>query len=82
MKIKLVFSQVWKTGLVFLFQQLQTLYEPCIFEWQKQKKKIVFLLFDRVTDRRILLRRPLQKQLRAKKYGRATRTLSLSGKDK
>ena len=50
MKIKLVFSQVWKTGLVFLFQQLQTLYEPCIFEWQKQKKKIVFLLFDRVTD--------------------------------
>ena len=59
MKIKLLFSQVWKTGLVFLFQKLQTLYEPWILEWQNNKK-IVFLLFDRVTDRRILLRRPLQ----------------------
>ena len=59
MKIKLLFSQVWKTGLVFLFQKLQTLYEPSILEWQNNKK-IVFLLFDRVTDRRILLRRPLQ----------------------
>ena len=49
----------WKTGLVFLFQQLQTLYEPCILEWQNNKK-IVFLLFDHVTDFRILLRRPLQ----------------------